>query len=179
VEKIETSIDGLYLLKFSSKYDDRGYFLRNHCEQEFYNMGLKTHFRQSSLSFSKKTGTLRGMHLQKAPHEEVKLIQCLSGKIYDVIVDVRPNSKTFKKWQAFELSAHDSQALYVPAGCAHGFITLANDVLIQYRMDVTYNSEAQVGFRWNDPTFSIEWPVDPTIISDRDENYKNYESKIF
>ena len=174
MEKEDTQIEGLYLVKFSPNVDERGFFVRNHCVDEFSKLGIKQNFIQSSLSFNKSKGTMRGLHLQTSPREEVKIIQCLSGKIYDVILDLRPSSKTFKKWQSFELSLEKLEALYVPGGCAHGFITLTNDVLIQYRMNENFFPEFQIGVRWDDPTFDIKWPLKPVTISSRDENFPNY-----
>jgi dTDP-4-dehydrorhamnose 3,5-epimerase len=180
MEKISTKIEGLYVVQLSEKSDERGFFVRTHCDKEFKDLGLNTQFIQSSLSYNKLKGTLRGMHLQKKPFEELKLVQCLSGKIYDVIVDLRPNSATYKVSQGFELSLESQQALFVPAGCAHGFITLTDNALVQYRMDMEFHPECHIGFRWNDPELAIKWPMNPLVISERDASYptlKNTEAE--
>jgi len=174
MQKKSTSIDGLLLIEFAPNSDKRGFFVRNHCDQSFKDMGIDVHFSQSSLSFNHLKGTLRGMHMQNAPHSEVKLVQCLSGSIYDVILDLRPQSKTYKKWEAFELSLEKQNALLVPAGCAHGFVTLTDNTLIQYRIDKAFETASQTGIRWNDPAWNIKWPLAPLVISDRDSSFPDW-----
>jgi len=174
MKKVSTQIAGLYLIEFSPNLDDRGFFVRNFDKDDFRKLNLTSEFIQTSLSFNKRNGTLRGLHLQKSPYEEVKFIQVLGGRVFDVIIDLRPDSKTFRKWQSFELDLHSQNALLVPGGCAHGFITLTDETLIQYRMDSGFEPSAQLGVRWNDPAFAIQWPMSPNIISERDESFPDW-----
>ncbi len=166
-----TGINGLYLIKHEKNYDERGSFERIYCKNEFLRLGLMADYPQLSISSNKKKGTLRGMHYQKHPNEEVKLVTCLSGKIYDVVIDVRPNSPTFADWHAEILSFGDGKSLYVPKGCAHGFLTLVDESVVLYQISAAYDANSAVGVRWDDPAFTINWPLRPAVISERDRNF--------
>jgi dTDP-4-dehydrorhamnose 3,5-epimerase len=164
----QTSLDGAYLVHTEPMQDRRGFFARTFCEKEFGTHGLETSFPQHSVSFSLRKGTVRGMHFQRAPHGEVKLVRCLSGAIHDVIIDVRPGSQTFRQWQAFELSAENRDQLYIPEGFAHGFQTLSDDVLVNYLISEFYAPDAAAGFRYDDAAFGISWPLPVSEIADKD-----------
>jgi dTDP-4-dehydrorhamnose 3,5-epimerase len=173
---IPTQIDGAFLIEPERLADERGFFARTWCEREFQEHGLQPRLVQCSISFSPKRGTLRGMHYQAAPNAEVKLVRCTRGVIYDVIVDLRPDSPTRLAWAAFELSAENRSALYIPEGLAHGFLTLADDCEVFYQMSDFFHSEAARGVRWSDPAFGIKWPGQVTTISERDANYPSWRS---
>jgi dTDP-4-dehydrorhamnose 3,5-epimerase len=154
--------------------DVRGFFARSFCEHEFLAEGLETRFLQHSTSFSARKYTLRGMHFQREPHGEVKLVRCLRGIIWDVIVDIRPTSPTFRQWQGFELSAENRQQLYIPRGFAHGFQTLCDDVEVGYMINAVEAPEAASGFRYDDPAFEIDWPLPVTVISKKDQSWPKW-----
>ncbi len=148
--------------------DDRGWFARTSCQREFAGEALEPRFVQSSLSFSKKQGTLRGMHYQAEPHPEAKLVRCVHGVIFAVVADLRAASTTYRRWEAVELSAENRHAVYVPSGCAFGFLTLADATEVFYQMSEFYYPELARGFRYDDPAFDIRWPRTPLVISERD-----------
>jgi dTDP-4-dehydrorhamnose 3,5-epimerase len=154
--------------------DERGFFARTGCAREFASHGLKNIFVQSSLSFNQQQGTLRGLHYQKPPHEEIKLVRCTMGAIYDVVVDLRQDSPTYLKHFAVELTQDNRQMLYVPEGCAHGFQTLADNTEVYYQMSEFYSPECSNGHRWNDPVFGIDWPLEVSVISERDGSYPDF-----
>ena len=154
--------------------DERGSFARTFCAEEFAARGLETRFVQQSVSHNRRRGTLRGMHYQAAPHSETKLIRCTAGAVYDVLVDLRGESPTFKRWIAVELTARSRRALYVPPGLAHGFLTLEDETEIHYQITPAYRPEASRGVRWDDPSFGIDWPLEPTVISAKDHAYPDY-----
>ncbi len=168
-------ISGVFTLELERHEDERGFFARTFCQREFGEHGLNRCVAQCSISFNHKRGTLRGMHYQVAPHEEAKLIRCIGGAIYDVIIDLRPQSPTFRHWIALELSAENGRALYVPEGFAHGFETLADDTEVFYQIFEFHDPACARGLRWNDPAFSIFWPVTPRVISERDATYPDFE----
>jgi dTDP-4-dehydrorhamnose 3,5-epimerase len=170
-----TNLPGAYVIEPERKEDFRGYFARTFCEKEFASLGLETHIVQCSASLNQRKGTLRGMHYQVAPFEEVKVVRCIRGAIYDVIIDLRRNSPTFKKYFAVELDEREGNALYVPAGFAHGFQTLADDSEVFYQMSQFYSADHSRGVRWNDPAFAISWPQDTRTILERDQNYADFE----
>jgi dTDP-4-dehydrorhamnose 3,5-epimerase len=145
-------------------------------KKQFKEQGLNSEFVQQSISFSKKTGTIRGMHFRNPPHEEEKLVYCTRGKILDIIIDLRPNSKTFKKWDSVELSGENLKINYIPKGIAHGFQTLEDNTLVHYHMSKYYNPKYDNGVRWNDPTFNIKWPLKPSVINARDNSWKLFET---
>ena len=170
----ETHLNGAFVIEAEKRADQRGFFARTYCEREFDSHGLNSRFVQCNTSFSNLKGTLRGMHFQIPPHEEAKLIRCIRGAIYDAIVDLRPDSGTFKQYFAAELSAENGKMLYVPPGFAHGFQTLEDNTEVFYQMSEFYSPEHSRGVRWNDPAFGIEWPVDQRIILDRDQSYADF-----
>jgi dTDP-4-dehydrorhamnose 3,5-epimerase len=154
--------------------DRRGYFARTYCEQEFASHGLNSSFVQCNVSFNKLKGTLRGMHFQTAPYEEAKLIRCTRGAIYDVIIDLRLGSPTFKQHFTIALSAENGKMLYVPESFAHGFQTLEDNTEVFYQMSQFYTADHARGVRWNDSAFGIEWPADERIILERDQSYPDF-----
>ena len=166
-----TTIPGVFLVSSPKHGDERGYLQRVNCDESLAAAGLNTRWVQSSITSTPVQGTLRGMHFQKAPFGEIKLIRAVSGKVWDCLVDVRPNSPTFGKWEAFELSEENGNALYIPEGIAHGFYTLANDVRMLYSMSMPYYPGHASGILWNDPALSISWPEMPTIVSVKDEEW--------
>lgn len=172
----ETTIDGAWLIEVEPHEDERGYFARTWSVSEFVNRGLSTNITECSISQNSKRGTLRGMHYQVAPHEEVKVVSCIRGRVFDAIIDLRSDSSTYLNKFATNLSLDDGRLLYVPAGVAHGFITLEDDSVVQYQIGGAYEPSAARGVRWNDPRFGIEWPLEPTVMSDRDAAYEDYRS---
>ncbi len=170
----ETKLRGAFIIEPERREDERGFFARLWCRDEFEAHGLATEFVQCSVSFNKKKGTLRGMHYQAAPHEEAKLVRCTRGAIYDVIVDLRPDSPTFTQWVAAELTEENHRMLYVPEGFAHGFQTLQDNTEIFYQMSEFYHPELANGARWDDPMFGIMWPPDERTIILRDMQYPNF-----
>lgn len=175
---VETPLIGAFVIEPEPVDDERGFFLRTFCRREFAERGLIPDLVQCSVSFNRKRGTLRGMHYQAPPHEETKLVRCTSGAIYDVIVDLRTNSSSKLRWFAIELTAANHQMLYVPAGLAHGFLTLADDSEVFYQMSEYFNPESSRGVRWDDPALGIKWPAAPTTISDRDATYSDYRPDL-
>lgn len=170
----ETSLSGAYIIEPEFMEDERGFFARTWCQREFREHRLNTSLVQCNISFNKKKGTLRGMHFQRPPYEEAKLVRCTMGAIYDVIIDLRPDSPTFKKWFAAELTAENRKMLYIPEGFAHGFITLTDNTEVFYQMSQFYYPQYASGVRWNDPAFNIIWPIDVAVISDRDRNFPDF-----
>jgi dTDP-4-dehydrorhamnose 3,5-epimerase len=171
----ETSLPGAFLIALDRRDDERGSFARTFCEREFEAHGLPTRFPQCNLSHNRVRGTLRGMHYQAAPHREAKLVRCATGAIHDVIVDLRAGSPTRLRWAGFDLSAAEGEALYIPPGFAHGFLTLEDATDVFYQMGEFYVPEAARGFRWNDPAFSIQWPFPPVTMSEKDGAYSDFD----
>lgn len=167
----KTYLKGAYSIDVERRMDERGFFGRSWCQQEFEAHGLNPKLVQCNISFNKKRGTLRGMHYQAAPFEEAKLVRCTMGALYDVIIDLRPDSDTFKQWLAVELTAENRRALYIPEGFAHGFQTLTDDTEVFYQMSEFFHPECALGLRWDDSAFRIEWPMETLIISEKDKNY--------
>lgn len=165
-----TEIDGVHIVATEQIHDDRGYFVRTFSTDEFVEAGIDPTIVQTSVSFNEVAGTLRGMHLQRDPHGETKLVRCGSGRIFDVAVDVRAASATYGRWLGVELDAASYTALVLPPGVAHGFITLEDRSEVVYAMSATYVPEASAGFCWNDPDVGIEWPRPPTVMSPRDRD---------
>jgi dTDP-4-dehydrorhamnose 3,5-epimerase len=163
-----TRLDGVRTIELEPARDDRGFFARTFCVREFAAHGLETAYVQHSLSLTERAGSIRGMHWQRAPHAESKIVRCLRGAIFDVLVDVRPASPTYLAWEGYELSAENRLALYVPAGVAHGFQTLTANAEVSYQMSAFHAPEAAAGFRYDDPAFAIAWPLPPSDISQRD-----------
>jgi dTDP-4-dehydrorhamnose 3,5-epimerase len=169
-----TKIFGAYLIEIQPLTDERGFFARTFCTNEFQEHGLNSNFVQCNVSFTSQRGTIRGMHYQIAPYTETKLVRCTRGAIYDVILDLRPESPTFKQWVAAELTADNHQMFYIPPGCAHGFQTLVDDTEVFYQMSEVYHADAATGVRWNDPAFGIEMPLNVTTVSERDRSYDDF-----
>jgi dTDP-4-dehydrorhamnose 3,5-epimerase len=172
----ETVIKGAYVIDPERLGDERGFFARTWCRREFEAHGLTAALVQCSISFNYRRGTLRGMHYQAAPHAETKLVRCTAGSVYDVIVDLRADSPTFKRWFAAELSADNRRMLYIPEGLAHGFLTLSDGAEVFYQMSEFFVPECARGVRWNDPAFGIHWPAEPTMIAERDRGYPDFTS---
>jgi dTDP-4-dehydrorhamnose 3,5-epimerase len=170
-----TRIPGAVIIDIEPIEDDRGFFARTFCRQEFEQHGLSPHIAQCSISFNRKRGTLRGMHYQAAPHEEAKLVRCTRGSLYDVIVDLRPTSPAFRKWISVELSGASFRMLYVPEGVAHGYLTLEDDTEVFYQVSENYAPQYTRGVRWDDPAFGIEWPLPVAVIAQRDRSYPDFD----
>lgn len=166
----ETELPGAFVIELEKFTDERGFFARSWCTEEFESHGLNPRLVQCNISQNTRAGTLRGMHLQGPPREEAKLVRCTRGSIYDVIVDLRPDSKAFKRHVGITLSRDNYKMLYIPEGFAHGFITLEDDTEIFYQMSEVYSPEHALGYRWDDPAFGIEWPGEITVMSERDRN---------
>lgn len=169
-----TMLDGARLVQLEPNQDNRGFFARTFCAKEFAAQGLETRYPQHSVSFSARSGTVRGMHYQREPHSEVKVVRCVKGAIFDVIIDIRTTSPTYRQWQAFELSNHNGFQLYIPKGFAHGFQTLTDDVEVNYLISEPYFSEAATGIRHSDPSFRIAWPAPITEISEKDLRWPDF-----
>lgn len=169
-----TSIAGAYLVGTTAHVDERGAFYRTWCAEAFAEAGLDPHIEQGSLSHNPKRGTLRGMHWQAPPHGEAKLVRCVSGAVYDCIIDLRPESDTYKQWYGVELTAANHLGLFIPPAVAHGFLTLADETTVLYQMNAPYVAGAARGVRWNDPAFGIRWPFEPLVISPRDSDYPDF-----
>ncbi len=169
-----TPIAGLIQITAHQSVDARGGFARLWCNDAFMQAGIAFTPTQTSLSTNPKRHTLRGMHMQATPHSEAKLVQCVHGAIYDVAVDLRSDSPTFKHWFGLELSAEQGNGLFIPAGCAHGFLSLTDHANVLYHIDAHYVPEAATGVRWNDPAFGITWPAAPQVMSERDANWGDF-----
>jgi len=167
----ETKLKDAYFVELDRIEDERGFFARSWCAGEFEEHGLNPDLVQCNVSFNKKKGTLRGMHYQAAPHEEAKLVRCTTGALYDVVIDLRPDSPTFKQWFGVEMTAESRRALYVPEGFAHGFQTLEDDTEILYQTSEFYHAENARGVRYDDPAFGIEWPSSHITISPKDKSF--------
>jgi dTDP-4-dehydrorhamnose 3,5-epimerase len=167
----ESPLPGALLVDLTPIADERGFFARTYCAQEFAAQGLATELQQCSVSYNLRKGTLRGLHYQRAPHEEHKLVRCTAGAIFDVIVDIRPKSAHYRRWYGTELTAQNRRSLFIPPGFAHGFITLSDETEVYYMISVPYAPEHAQGFRWSDPAFGILWPLAPSVISPRDAAY--------
>jgi len=165
-----------HVLELDKLEDERGYFARSYCEHEFERAGIPFVPVQANISYSRTKGTLRGMHYQAYPHEEAKLVRCIKGSIYDVIIDLRPDSDTKDQWIGVTLSADNKKMLYVPEGFAHGFLTLEDDTEVSYLMSAFYESDAGLGICWDDPAFNIDWPVEINVTSEKDSKWPRYRS---
>jgi len=172
----EATIPGVYVIDPERLEDERGFFARTWCQREFKAHGLNTELAQCNISYNRRKGTLRGMHYQSAPHAETRLVRCTSGAVYDVIVDLRPQSTTFRCWFPIELTAENRRMLYIPEGLAHGFLTLRDDTEVFYQMSEFYTPEFARGVRWNDPAFGIEWPDKIQVMAERDRLYPDFQS---
>jgi dTDP-4-dehydrorhamnose 3,5-epimerase len=166
----KTSLVGVWLIDLELRQDERGFLARTYCETEFSDHGLNTHWPQCNLTLTKNRGMLRGMHFQAEPKPEIKLIRCVGGSIFDVLVDVRRDSPTFGRWEGFELTNDNRRSLYVPGGIAHGFQCLSDNCSVFYQMSESYFGELARGLRWNDPTVAVQWPIANPALSERDQN---------
>jgi dTDP-4-dehydrorhamnose 3,5-epimerase len=172
---LATKLAGVFEILPELKTDERGFFARTWCQREFESNHLNAGVVQCSISFNRRQGTLRGLHYQEAPYQEVKLVRCTKGAIYDVVVDLRRDSPTFKSWVAATLTAENRKALYVPEGCGHGLITLEDDTEVFYQISEFYREHLSRGVRWNDPAFGIVWPREVQVISERDRTYPDFQ----
>jgi len=170
----ELPLSGVFLIETEAVEDERGFFARTYCRKEFFEKGLNTEIVQTSISFNRLRGTVRGMHYQIAPYEETKLVRVTQGAIYDVALDLRPNSPTYLGWHGVELNRKNHLALYIPKGVAHGFMTLQDETEVIYQISAVYAPDAARGVRWNDPAFGIAWPASVGVISERDSNYPDF-----
>jgi dTDP-4-dehydrorhamnose 3,5-epimerase len=170
----ETTLKEAFLIEPERREDERGFFARTWCQREFESHGLHKKWVQCNISFNKKKGTLRGMHYQVPPYEEAKLVRCTRGAIFDVIIDLRLQSPSFKQWVALELTADNRRMLYIPEGFAHGFQTLTDETEIFYQMSQFYAPAHANGVRWDDPVFNITWPADERTISEQDRSYPDF-----
>ncbi|RCK44636.1 dTDP-4-dehydrorhamnose 3,5-epimerase [Thalassospira profundimaris] len=171
----KTDIAGVDLIELERHEDDRGFFARSFCVEELGQHGHDFTIHQANLSFNHHVGTLRGMHYQQEPVGDPKIVRCIAGRIFDVVIDLRAGSPTYCQWTSAELSSRNRKSLIIPAGCAHGFLTLEDNSEVMYLMGAPFKADLAGGVRWDDPAFAIEWPMAPTIINDRDANYPDYE----
>jgi dTDP-4-dehydrorhamnose 3,5-epimerase len=172
---VETKLKGSFIIDPERLEDERGFFARSWCQREAKQYGLEPKWLQCNISYNKSKGTMRGMHYQAAPFEEAKLVRCTMGAICDVIIDLRPDSATFKKWMAVELSSANRRMLYIPEGFAHGFLTLQDQSEVFYQMSEFYVPELARGVRWNDPAFGIEWPISVSVMTDKDRTFPDFQ----
>ena len=170
----ETKVAGAYLIEQEPIADERDFFARTWCREEFAANGLNPDLAQANVSFNHRKGTLRGMHYQQAPHQEAKLVRCTRGAIFDVVVDLRPASPSHRAWFGVELTDANRAMLYVPEGCAHGFLTLTDDAEVAYQMSAPYAPQAARGVRFDDPAFGIEWPGEVVVVNERDRTYPDF-----
>ncbi|HWK73286.1 MAG TPA: dTDP-4-dehydrorhamnose 3,5-epimerase [Povalibacter sp.] len=175
----ELTIAGAMLVHIEPRPDDRGFFARTFCVDEFAAQGLPSAAVQSSISYNTRAGTVRGMHFQWPPSQEAKLVRCLRGKLFDVLLDLRPQSPSYLRHQALTLDQDNRAAVFIPAGVAHGFQTLADDTEVLYQMTDYYVAELQSGVRWNDPQFGISWPLQQIVISDRDATCADFSRQAY
>lgn len=171
----ETKLKGAFIIEIEPIKDERGFFARTWCKKKFSEQGLNTNFVQCNISFNKKKGTIRGMHYQDDPYQEAKLVRCTRGSIFDVIIDMRPESKTYKKWISVGLSPINLKMLYIPEGFAHGFQTLEDNTEVFYQMSEFYHAECAMGISWREKDLMIEWPIKDVIISVKDQNLPSLE----
>ena len=169
---LKQKLKGVYVIKPEPFKDKRGMFRRHFCKKELKKIGIETGVQQANISENPKKGTLRGFHYQKKPHQEAKTISCLKGSFFDVIIDLRKNSPTYKKWQSFVITEKNRLSLHIPKGCANAFLTLENNTLIHYYCSNSYNPKFESGVLFNDPALKIKWPFKPTHISEKDKNHK-------
>lgn len=170
----EGELRGVYIIEPEYRVDDRGFFARIWCQHEFEVCRLNPRLAQCNVSFNHKRGTLRGMHYQLSPHAEVKIVRCTRGGIYDVALDLRPDSPTYKRWQAVELTDRNRLALYIPEGVAHGYQTLTDNTEVYYQVSEFYSPDSEAGIRWNDPALAIRWPLLDPIVSSKDARWPDF-----
>jgi dTDP-4-dehydrorhamnose 3,5-epimerase len=170
----ETKVTGAFEIDVELRQDERGFFARTWCQAEFSSKGLDPDLVQCSISYNARRGTLRGMHYQESPSAETKVVRCTMGAAYDVVIDLRPDSPTYKDWMAVLLTAEKRNMVYVPKGCAHGFLTMDNETEVFYQMSEFYRPESARGVRWNDPAFEVVWPAGIEVISERDRTFPDF-----
>ncbi|MCL6544214.1 MAG: dTDP-4-dehydrorhamnose 3,5-epimerase [Bryobacteraceae bacterium] len=173
---IPMEVDGAWIIEPERLEDERGWFARAFCSAEFEARGLETRWVQANMSLSRSAYTLRGLHYQMPPHEEAKLVRCLRGRLWDVVADLRPGSPTFGRWAAAELTPANLRWVYIPKGCAHGFLTLEENSEAFYLVSCAYAPQAEAGVRWDDPLFSIRWPAEPRVLSAKDLSWPRFQS---
>jgi dTDP-4-dehydrorhamnose 3,5-epimerase len=173
----ETRLKGAFVIEIERLEDERGFFARSWCKKEFKDHGIDTNFVQCNISFNRKKGTLRGMHFQPLPYEEAKLVRCTMGAIFDVIIDIRPDSATYRQWISVELTHENRKMIYIPQSFAHGFLTLMDNTEVFYQMSGFYAPGYSRGIRWNDPALGIAWPGEVSVISDQDLTYPDFVRK--
>lgn len=178
MEFTETKLKGAFVLEIKKLEDERGFFGRSWCAKELAANGLKHDIKQANTSLSLREGTIRGMHYQNDPFQETKLVRCTRGAIFDVIIDLRKDSPTYKQWVGVELTQDNYKMLYVPEDFAHGFITLAANSEVSYLVTQFYSPGAEAGIRWDDPTFNIQWPIRPIVISEKDKMHPNFQNNF-
>jgi len=172
---LETPLKGAFIIDLEKREDERGFFARTWCRNEFESHGIYRLPVQSNLSYNKKAGTMRGMHYQASPFQESKLLRCVSGSVYDAIIDLRKDSPTFMQWFGIELNEENGTALFIPEDFAHGFMTLKDNSEIMYQVSAFYTPGSERIIRYNDPSFNIQWPMEATIISEKDKNAPDYK----
>lgn len=170
----KSKVDGAFIIELEKFEDERGFVAYAWSEKEFLEQGISTKFLEMIMSYNIRKGTLRGMHFQNKPFAQAKLVRCTNGAIYDVAIDLRPDSRTYKKWDAIELTARNRRMFYIPEGCAHGFQTLEDETEVLYQISTVYSPDNASGVRWNDPAFGIEWPPDERTIIGRDRDYPDF-----
>jgi len=170
----EAKLHGSFIIELQKLEDERGFFARAWCQREFENHGIDVAWVQANLAYTRYQGTLRGLHYQVAPHAEAKLVRCIKGAVFDVSVDLRSGSSTYKQWSGVELSANNHKMVYIPAGCAHGYQALTDEVELFYQVSQFYDSDSERGIRYNDPAFGLEWPLNVEVISDKDKSWPDY-----
>lgn len=170
----ESKLSGVFEINIEPRADERGFFARSWCQREFKEYGLNPGLVQCNVSYNPKRGTMRGMHYQADPYAEAKLVRCTKGAVYDVVLDLRPQSPTFTEWIGVNLTAENRNMIYIPEGCAHGFLTVEDESEVFYQMSAFYNAASAGGVRWNDPAFKIVWPGEPVLISERDRAYADF-----
>ncbi len=173
----EQKIPGVFLIEHEPFSDHRGKLERHFCAKEYQDAGINPKICQTNISYNIKRGTLRGFHYQRPPDSECKTISCIKGEIYDIVVDIRKESKTFMKWQTFTLDESRHLSLYIPSGCANAFLTMKDDTAVLYYMSEFYAPESYCGFRYNDPLFNFKWPENPAVISDKDKNFPDFREE--
>jgi dTDP-4-dehydrorhamnose 3,5-epimerase len=174
----ESKVAGAFEISIDPRFDERGFFARSWCQREFDQQGLNSHLVQCNISYNLKKHTMRGMHYQAEPFAETKVVRCVKGSIYDVVIDLRPESPTFKQWSGLTLTAANRQMLYIPEGCAHGFLTLEDQTEVLYQMSELYQADSARGVRWDDPAFRIQWPAIPELMSERDRTYPDFQCAL-
>ena len=170
----KTKIKGVYIIEPELRLDKRGFFTRVFCKKELASLGIKFNIVQINRSFTKRKGTIRGLHYQKFPYQEDKIFQCLKGEIYDVVLDLRKKSRTFKKWISIKLSEKNKKMILIPKGCANGIQALKNDCVLEYFLSEYYSPQSEDGVRWDDSFFKIKWPIKKIFLSEKDKNWKDY-----